>query len=153
MKLHFLSEHLHRGGPKRRQVGALQGAALWVTIALSSILIVSCAPQPPLPPPAPPTPSPSPTPAAVVKNPLDYPAPIIGKPYSAKGVVTIINLNEGWVEINHEEIGGLMPAMQMEWTVKPKSLMKSIHVGDKVEFTVVETGKGEIITSIKTTTP
>lgn len=78
------------------------------------------------------------------------PHAIIGKPYPAKGVVTIVNLKDGWVEINHEDIEGLMPAMQMEWPVKPKSLMKSIHVGDKVEFTVVETGKGEIITAIKT---
>lgn len=78
------------------------------------------------------------------------PTPIVGKPYPAKGVVTIVNLKEGWVEINHEEIEGLMPAMQMEWPVKPRSLMKSIRVGDKVEFTVVETGKGEIITAIKT---
>ena len=63
--------------------------------------------------------------------------------------MTIINLKEGWVEINHEEIEGLMPAMQMEWPVQPRSLMNSILVGDKVEFTVVETGKGEIITAIK----
>ncbi len=77
------------------------------------------------------------------------PPAIVGKPYPAKGVVTIINLKEGWVEINHEAIEGLMPPMQMEWPVKPKSLMKSIKVGDRVEFTVVETGKGEIITAIK----
>jgi Cu/Ag efflux protein CusF len=97
-----------------------------------------------------PSPTPAMTPAAVVKNPLQMPPAIIGKPYPAKGVVTIINLKEGWVEINHEEIEGLMPPMQMEWPVKPRSLMKSLQVGDKVEFTVVETGKGEIITAIKT---
>ena len=85
----------------------------------------------------------------MVKIPLD-PTPIVGKPYPAKGVVTVINLKEGWLEINHEAIEGLMPAMQMEWPVKPPSLMKSIKVGDKVEFSVVETGKGEIITAIKT---
>jgi Cu/Ag efflux protein CusF len=77
------------------------------------------------------------------------PLAIVGKPYPAKGVVTVVNFKEGWVEINHEEIKDLMPAMQMEWPVKPKSLMKSIQVGDKVEFTIVETGKGEIITAIK----
>ena len=41
----------------------------------------------------------------------------------------------------------------MEWTVEPRSLMKSIRVGDKVNFTVVETGKGEIITDIKRVAP
>ncbi|MCM3905078.1 MAG: copper-binding protein [Pyrinomonadaceae bacterium] len=81
---------------------------------------------------------------------MDVPTVIIGKPYPAKGVITIINLKEGWVEIDHEEIEGLMPAMQMEWPVKDRSQMESLRVGDKVEFTVVETGKGEIITEIKT---
>lgn len=81
------------------------------------------------------------------------PTPIVGKPYPGTGVLTLINLKEGWVEINHEPIEGLMPAMQMEWTVKPRSLMKSIRVGDKVNFTVVETGKGEIITELKTASP
>jgi Cu(I)/Ag(I) efflux system protein CusF len=78
---------------------------------------------------------------------------IVGKPYPGTGVVTLINLKEGWVEINHEPIEGFMPAMQMEWTVEPRSLMRTIRVGDKVDFTVVETGKGEIITSIKRVPP
>jgi Cu(I)/Ag(I) efflux system protein CusF len=78
------------------------------------------------------------------------PSPIIGKPYPGAGVVVLINAKEAWVEINHEPIEGLMPAMQMEWTVEPWSLMKGIRVGDRVNFTVVETGKAEIITAIKT---
>jgi Cu/Ag efflux protein CusF len=81
------------------------------------------------------------------------PPPVIGKPYPGTGVITLINLKEGWVEINHEPIEGLMPAMQMEWTVEPRELMKSIRVGDKVDFTVVETGKAEIITELKAVTP
>jgi Cu/Ag efflux protein CusF len=85
-------------------------------------------------------------------GPPGYSPPIIGKPYPGTGVVTLINLKEGWVEINHDDIEGLMPAMQMEWTVEPLSQLKSIHVGDKVNFIVVETGKGEIITEIKTVT-
>jgi Cu/Ag efflux protein CusF len=96
---------------------------------------------------------PSPSPIAVVKNPRDIPPPIIGKPYPGTGVVTIINFKEGWVEINHEEIEGLMPAMQMEWSVKDRSLMEKIKVGDRVNFVVVETGRGEIITDIKPVPP
>ena len=42
-----------------------------------------------------------------------------------------------------------MPAMEMEWWVKDRSLLKSVQVGDKVDFTVVETGKGEFITELK----
>lgn len=95
------------------------------------------------------SPSPSPSPAATQKNPLEPPAVVIGKPYPGKGVVTLINLKEGWIEIDHEEIEGLMPAMQMEWTAEPRSLLRKVKVGDKVEFVVVETGKGEFITELK----
>lgn len=77
------------------------------------------------------------------------PTPVIGKPYPGVGVITIINVKEGWVEINHETIEGLMPAMQMEWWVKDRSLLNNVQVGDKVEFVVVETGKGEFITEMK----
>jgi Cu/Ag efflux protein CusF len=75
--------------------------------------------------------------------------PVVGQPYHGTGVVVLINLKEDWVEINHEEIKGLMPAMQMEWSVEKRSLLKSIRVGDRVDFTLVETGHGEILTELK----
>jgi Cu/Ag efflux protein CusF len=111
---------------------------------LAAMLCASCAQQPPIEKPAAPSPPP-----AVAVTPVQYPSPIIGQPYPGTGVVTLINFPEGWIEIRHEEIKGLMPAMEMEWWVKDKSLLKSVQVGDKVDFTVVETGKGEFITSIK----
>ncbi|HEY6805072.1 MAG TPA: copper-binding protein [Pyrinomonadaceae bacterium] len=77
------------------------------------------------------------------------PPAIVGKPYRGKGVVKLINQKEGWIEIDHEDIPDLMPAMEMEWSVQDSSLLKKVKVGDKVEFTVVETGKGEVITEIK----
>ena len=40
-------------------------------------------------------------------------------------------------------------AMQMEFWVKDMSLLRKIRVGDKVEFVIVETGKGEFLTDIK----
>jgi protein SCO1/2 len=73
----------------------------------------------------------------------------VGKPYPGRGVITIVNVKEGWVEINHEDIQGLMPAMQMEWWVKDRALLRNVKVGDKVEFVVVETGHGEFITELK----
>lgn len=91
-----------------------------------------------------------PTPPPVVKkNPLEWPSPVVGKPYYGTGVVTFINLKEGWIEIEHEEIKDLMPAMTMEFWVKDRSLLKSVRVGDKVDFTVVETGSGQYITELK----
>jgi len=88
----------------------------------------------------------------VKKNPWPSPMPsvVIGKPYAGRGIVKFINQKEGWVEIDHEDIEGLMPAMEMEWFVKNRSLLQSLNVGDKVEFVVVETGKVEIITEMKT---
>ena len=71
------------------------------------------------------------------------------KPYPATGVVALINKKEGWIEINHDEIKDLMPAMQMEFWVKDKSLLDKVKVGDRVDFTVVEMKKGEYLTEIK----
>jgi Cu/Ag efflux protein CusF len=85
----------------------------------------------------------------VKKKPPEVPGPVVGKPYPGKGVITIINVKESWVEINHEDIEGLMPAMQMEWWVKDRALLRNAKVGDKVEFVVVETGHGEFTTELK----
>ena len=118
---------------------------MWLLTILAAIVGVSCAPQQPqLEKPVAPSPPP-----AVTATPVQYPSPVVGQPYQGTGVVTLINLKEGWIEINHEEIKGLMPAMEMEWWVKDRSLLKSVRVGDKVDFTVVETGKGEFITRLK----
>ena len=91
-------------------------------------------------------PSPSSTPKL---QPIEVPSPIIGKPYPGVGVVKLINKKEGWIEINHEEIEGLMPAMEMEWHVEPRSLLNKVKVNDKVKFTVVETGKAQILTTLE----
>jgi Cu/Ag efflux protein CusF len=67
--------------------------------------------------------------------------------------VTIINLNEGWVEIKHEEIKGLMPAMTMEFWARNRALLKRVRVGDKVDFIVVEDRKGQFITKLDRVAP
>ena len=90
----------------------------------------------------------SPTPTAMA-TPTQYPSPVIGKAYRGSGVVKIINLKEGWIEIDHQEIPGLMPAMEMEYWVRKKSLFRGVAVGDQVDFAVVETGKGEYLTELK----
>jgi len=72
----------------------------------------------------------------------------MNKPYPGTGVVAAINKQEGWIEINHEDIKDLMPAMQMEFNVKDKSLLDKVKVGDHVDFTIVETPKGEYLTEI-----
>jgi Cu(I)/Ag(I) efflux system protein CusF len=78
---------------------------------------------------------------------------VLGKAYPGTGVVTIINQKEGWVEIEHEEIKDLMPAMQMEFWIRNPSLLKGIRVGDKVDFVVVEDRVGQYLTELKRVAP
>jgi Cu/Ag efflux protein CusF len=80
---------------------------------------------------------------------------VLGKPYPGTGILKIINRKEGWVEIEHEEIKDLMPAMTMEFWVRKenRSLMEGVRVGDKVDFVVVEDSKGEYLTELKRVAP
>lgn len=69
--------------------------------------------------------------------------------YEGQGEVTKINNEGGSIEINHKEMKDLMPAMQMEFFVKDKVLLKGLAVGDKVDFVVAYKHPTEIIVSIK----
>ena len=61
--------------------------------------------------------------------------------YHGKGTVTNTNPKFPSVEVDHEEIVGLMPALKMEFYVKDVSLLKNLKPGDKIEFTL-ENGVG-----------
>ncbi len=52
------------------------------------------------------------------------------------GVVTDIDRETGALTVNHQEIKGLMPAMEMLFNVDPRSLSDGVKAGDKIEFTV-----------------
>lgn len=101
-----------------------------ITIALLFIsTIPSCSPN---------TPEPS-GPSAAVQT----------KTFVGVGVVSAVKPEAKVVELNHEEIKGLMPAMQMEFHVKDKSLLNGLASGDRVEFTVENGVGGIIITAVK----
>ena len=69
--------------------------------------------------------------------------------YQGVGVVKSLNPKRPGIEINHEEVVGLMPAMEMEFPVTDVSLLNGIAVNDKIDFTIVD-NKGEMkITAIK----
>ena len=118
-------------------------------ILVSAALALSCAkPQPEK------AVAPSPSPQATVAiGPPGFPPAVLGKPYPATGVVKAINLKEGWVGIEHEEIKDLMPPMSMEFWVRKRSIMDGISVGDRVDFVVVEDNKGQYLTELKKVTP
>ena len=115
-----------------------------LSLIIVTAALVSCQKQPPVSRDTHPAPS-----ATSLRGPAGFGPPVMNKPYPGTGVVASINKPEGWIEINHEEIKDLMPAMQMEFNVKDKSLLDKVSVGDRVDFTIVETEKGEYLTEIK----
>jgi Cu/Ag efflux protein CusF len=69
--------------------------------------------------------------------------------FNSKGVVTKINLELFSVEMDHEEIKGLMPAMNMEFFVKDKSQVRALKLGDKVDFVLEDNNGSEVIIDIE----
>src|SRR5215510_8304976 len=120
----------------------LRYSILFLLVLLPAILFCSCQKQNTA------TKTASPTPKGPI-GPPGYPPAVMNKPYPGTGVIVTINRDEGWIEINHEEIKNLMPAMQMEFNVKDKSLLDNVKVGERVNFTIVETQEGEYLTEIR----
>lgn len=71
------------------------------------------------------------------------------KIYRAVGVVDSINEQRTTVQIDHEDIKDLMPAMKMPFEVKDKSLLDQIAPGDRVAFTIQDMPYGLIVIEIK----
>lgn len=89
-------------------------------------------------------------------NSANAPAPIAQnsansaiKTFNGKGVVTKIDLEIVSVELDHEEIKGLMPPMKMEFYVREKSELEKLKIGDRVDFVLEDNAGAEKITSIK----
>src|SRR5436309_11186094 len=62
-------------------------------------------------------------------------AAIQTKTYPSVGTVKGVDPKLPAIEIDHEDIKGLMPAMQMEFHVTDKTLLDGLAVGDRIEFT------------------
>ena len=70
--------------------------------------------------------------------------------HSGTGVVKSVDAATGSITLAHEPIRTLnWPAMTMAFKVKDKSLLDKAKPGDKVQFTVVQSGKDYVVTSIK----
>ena len=69
--------------------------------------------------------------------------------YHGVGVIESLDIDQKQIQINHEEIKDYMPAMSMPYRVKHKSLMDGLKAGDKVEFTIHDSGQGPVLTDIK----
>lgn len=85
------------------------------------------------------SPAPASGPAAAVQS----------KGYPAVGVVKAIDPKAPSIEIDHGDIEGLMPAMQMEFEVADAAMLNGIAVNDQVEFTVEDRAGTMRITALK----
>lgn len=69
--------------------------------------------------------------------------------YDGKGVVTKVDLKIGSVEMDHEEIKGVMPPMRMEFYVSDKKMLDGLKVGDRVDFVLRYKDHTETVVNIK----
>ena len=63
--------------------------------------------------------------------------------YQGVGTVKSISPKVPAIEIDHDEIIGLMQAMQMEFPVTDSALLNGLAVNDRIEFTI-DNGTGEM---------
>lgn len=68
--------------------------------------------------------------------------------YQCEGRVIAFNPKHPSIEIDHQEIKDLMPAMKMEFYVKDKSLLDGLKAGDQIEFSLDNGVGGLVITKI-----
>jgi Cu/Ag efflux protein CusF len=69
--------------------------------------------------------------------------------YHGEGVVKSVNPKAPAIEINHGDIEGLMPAMQMEFPVTDANLLNGIGVNDQIDFTIENAAGVMRVTAIK----
>ena len=109
-----------------------------VIIVLAALIVLSACGAPPTNKQSAPTPT---GPAAAVQT----------NTYHGAGVVKHVYTNPKApaIEIDHGDIAGLMPAMQMEFPVTDPKLLDGIAVNDRIDFTI-EAAAGQMkVSAIK----
>jgi protein SCO1 len=69
--------------------------------------------------------------------------------YEIRGVVTAVDSPRRIVEIDHEAIPGVMPAMTMPYEVASAGLLDGIAPGDRVLGTLRVDARGYVITALQ----
>jgi protein SCO1/2 len=72
-----------------------------------------------------------------------------GKEYNVRGKVTAINAVKPAVTLDHEDIPGLMKAMQMEFRLENPKLLDGIKVSDEVQGRLKRTDSGYVLTHLE----
>lgn len=65
--------------------------------------------------------------------------------YTTKGVVRGIDADKKTMLIAHEDIPGYMKAMTMEFDLRDASLARGIAVGETIQFTFTDEGRGRLV--------
>ncbi len=71
------------------------------------------------------------------------------KRYPMQGTVKSLDPNTKTAMIDAGKIGDWMEAMTMEYPVKPDAEFQKLHVGDKIDATVVVSDPGYYVTDVK----
>jgi Cu/Ag efflux protein CusF len=71
------------------------------------------------------------------------------KRYPMRGEVKALDPSTKTATIAAGKIGDWMEAMTMEYPVKPDAELQKLHVGDKIEATVVVEDPGYYVTEVK----
>jgi Cu/Ag efflux protein CusF len=75
--------------------------------------------------------------------------PAEGKRYAMQGTIKSVDPRTKSAMIDAGKIGDWMEPMTMEYPVKPDSEFAKLHVGDKIEATVVVNDPGYYVTDVK----
>jgi Cu/Ag efflux protein CusF len=71
------------------------------------------------------------------------------KRYAMEGEVKALDPAARTATIAHGKIGDWMEAMTMEYAVKPDSEFQKLHVGDRIQATVVVSGDKYYVTGVR----
>ena len=71
------------------------------------------------------------------------------KRYAMEGEVKALDPAAKSATIAHGKIGDWMEAMTMEYAVKPDSEFQKLHVGDRIQATVVVSGDKYYVTGVR----
>ncbi len=77
------------------------------------------------------------------------PKPAAVQQYDVRGKVIAIDAAKPAVTLDHEDIPGLMKAMQMEFAVENAKLMEGIRTGDQVQGRLKKSDSGLVITHLE----
>ena len=73
------------------------------------------------------------------------PAPAKEKTFDIKGTVLAVDMKKPAVKLDHQDIPGLMQAMEMEFDAANPKVIEGLKAGDKVVGKVTKTADGTII--------